>query len=486
MQPNATGSWAVSDGDQIEGGDRPGQGRSAAADASDKASGPVDQAMISTSFDPSTWARPAATPPEPPATDGAVKKSSRRLMIIGLGASVVTAGALAVGAIAVRRAVRPAPGAAGGAPTQAAAPVGDEHVRMALGGLDAVADSLAAQGLAPAPSKAAASAALGAMTNPGDDLMLELVLHRSPDRPPALVSLQIRRPDGSGVIVRPQGADFVATPVSSDTKTQLRVVHGQMDTDSFYSSAVTAGLNDVVIPDFFQAIVYDFDFQREIGPGDEFEAALEENVNGEGQALGSRRLLYASMTTKAKSRALYAFTPPGAAAPDWYDGAGRTNRRSLMRTPVEGAHISSGFGMRLHPVLGFTRMHKGTDFATPIGTPVFASGDGVVEFVGLHGDHGNYVRIRHSPTLETAYAHLSQYADGIVVGVSVRQGQKIALSGNSGLSSGPHVHYEVIVNGEQVDSQLFQTDEGQPLNGEALKAFLKERDRIDGLRASAL
>jgi len=131
-------------------------------------------------------------------------------------------------------------------------------------------------------------------------------------------------------------------------------------------------------------------------------------------------------------------------------------------------------------------MHKGTDFATPIGTPVFASGDGVVEFVGLHGDHGNYVRIRHSPTLETAYAHLSQYADGIVVGVSVRQGQKIALSGNSGLSSGPHVHYEVIVNGEQVDSQLFQTDEGQPLNGEALKAFLKERDRIDGLRASAL
>jgi murein DD-endopeptidase MepM/ murein hydrolase activator NlpD len=360
---------------------------------------------------------------------------------------------------------------------------GVERQVLALASLNSIADVLTGQGIRPELAKAAAAAAVEGMRSPGPDLRLELAVSRAASAV-RLVSLQVRRPDGSGVVVTPKGDQFAAVAVGPTTRLQVRVVHGQMDSESFYASAVAAGLSDALIPAFFQAFVYDFDFQREIGPGDVFEAALEENLNEQGEAIGTRRLLYASMTTKAKSRALYAFAEAGAQAPDWFDGDGRSIHRSLMRTPVEGARISSGFGMRLHPVLGFTRMHKGTDFATPVGTPVFASGDGVVEFVGLHDGHGNYIRVRHSPTLETAYAHLSKYETA--VGASVRQGQEIALSGNSGLTSGPHLHYEVIVNGEQVDSQSFQTEQGHALAGDALKRFMKERDRIDALRSSAL
>jgi murein DD-endopeptidase MepM/ murein hydrolase activator NlpD len=324
------------------------------------------------------------------------------------------------------------------------------------------------------------------MNQADGDLRLELAIAPASGGGASLVSLQIRRLDGSGVKVTPQGQDFVASALAAATRKQVRVIHGQMDNQSFYSSAVASGLSDSVIPAFFQAFVYDFDFQREIEPGDVFEAAFEENLNDQSEVLGAPNLLYASMTTKAKSRALYAFAPAGAKSVSWFDGAGHANQRSLMKTPVEGARISSTFGMRFHPVLGFTRMHKGTDFATPIGTPVFASGDGKVVFAGLHGDHGNYIQIQHTPTLATAYAHLSKFQDGITVGTQVSQGQQIALSGNSGLSSGPHVHYEVIVNGEQVDSQTYQTGEGKSLAGDDLKAFLRERDRIDAVRATAL
>jgi murein DD-endopeptidase MepM/ murein hydrolase activator NlpD len=200
--------------------------------------------------------------------------------------------------------------------------------------------------------------------------------------------------------------------------------------------------------------------------------------------VGAERLVYASLQTQTKSRALYLFQPAGEAKPSWFDGKGAAVARGLMRTPVEGARITSSFGPRLHPVLGYTRVHKGTDFAVPVGTTVYASGDGVVDFMGPHGGHGNFVRIRHSPELQTAYAHLSGYAPGMSVGAAVRQGQAIGLSGNTGLSSGPHLHYEVIVRDVQVDPMAFQTNSRRALKGEALAAFRKMRDRLDALRAA--
>jgi murein DD-endopeptidase MepM/ murein hydrolase activator NlpD len=286
-------------------------------------------------------------------------------------------------------------------------------------------------------------------------------------------------------VIPAAGSGFTARRLAARLVTQVKVVHGQMDAQSFYSSAVAAGLKDALIPDFFQAFVYDFDFQREIEPGDEFEAGYEQRMNARQEPVGAPQLLYAAMTTRQKARALYRFAQGGQAA-EWFDGSGRNIRRSLMRTPVEGARISSTFGMRDHPVLGFTRMHKGTDFATPVGTPVYASGAGRVTFVGPRGDFGNFITIQHNPMLVTAYAHLSQFADGLKAGSDVTQGQQIALSGNTGLTSGPHLHYEVRVDGQQVDSQTYQTEEGRALAGAPLAAFLKERDRIDAARASSV
>lgn len=301
----------------------------------------------------------------------------------------------------------------------------------------------------------------------------------------AVETVELRRADGSGLLVRPDvNGRLIAQDLASDLNIRIKVVRGEMDANSFYSSAVAAGVVDSLVDDFAGAFTFDFDFQREIRPGDIFEAAFEQKVNGQGDVVGAERLVYASLQTQTKSRALYLFQPPGDAQPSWFDGNGASVVRGLMRTPVEGARITSSFGPRVHPVLGYTRIHKGTDFAVPVGTAVYASGDGVVDFVGPHGGHGNFIRIRHSPHLQTAYAHLSSYAPGVVVGAPVRQGRAIGVSGNTGLSSGPHLHYEVIVDGAQVDPMAFQTSSGRSLNGEALEAFRKSRDRLDALRAA--
>jgi murein DD-endopeptidase MepM/ murein hydrolase activator NlpD len=298
-------------------------------------------------------------------------------------------------------------------------------------------------------------------------------------------AIELRRLDGSGLVIQPDRTGrLVAENLASDLQVRIKVVRGEMDANSFYSSAVAAGVVDSLVGDFASAFAFDFDFQREIRPGDIFEAAFEQKVDGRGDVAGAERLVYASLQTQTKSRALYLFQPPGDAKPSWFDGNGASVARGLMRTPVEGARITSSFGPRLHPVLGYTRIHKGTDFAVPVGTTVYASGDGVVDFVGQHGGHGNFIRIRHSPELQTAYAHLSGYAPGVVVGATVRQGQAIGLSGNTGLSSGPHLHYEVIVHDAQVDPMAFQTSSRRALNGEALTAFRKARDRVDALRAA--
>ncbi len=342
-------------------------------------------------------------------------------------------------------------------------------------------ETLIASGLSPDVAGQVTGAATGA---PSSETDLRVVLGLSAGDPPGFLRLELRRGDGSGILVEPKGDKMAATPLASDLQVRIKVVRGEMDANSFYSSAVAAGVTDSLISDFANAFAFDFDFQREIKPGDIFEAAFEQSINGAGEAVGAERLVYASLQTQAKSRALYRFQPPGEAKAAWFDGNGSNVARSLMRTPVEGARITSSFGPRVHPVLGYTRIHKGTDFATPVGTTVYASGDGVVDFVGVHGGHGNYISIRHDPNLQTAYAHLSVYGQGVAVGTVVRQGQAIALSGNTGLSSGPHLHYEVIVKGEQVDPMSYETTSGRQLRDAALAAFRKERDRIDGLRAA--
>jgi murein DD-endopeptidase MepM/ murein hydrolase activator NlpD len=156
----------------------------------------------------------------------------------------------------------------------------------------------------------------------------------------------------------------------------------------------------------------------------------------------------------------------------------------LMKTPIDGARITSGFGMRLHPILGYTRMHRGVDFGAPVGTPVMASGNGVVEFVGWHGGHGKYIRIRHGEPYKTAYGHLSRYARGIAPGTRVRQGQIIAFVGSTGISTGPHLHYEVMVDDEQVNPLGVKLPTGRNLVGRDLASFKVRMADVDALLAA--
>jgi murein DD-endopeptidase MepM/ murein hydrolase activator NlpD len=425
------------------------------------------------SFDPRSWARPAAQPVTEPALPAQAPDAGRRSLLIG-GGVVAAAAAAGIGWLALRpRGVAP----------RTSAPPGALSRSMVIARPADLAEALVVAGVAAAVANQAAQAAQGALGAVAGDLRATLSL--APGSPPQLLRAELRRADGSGVLLVPgAGGQIAATPLASDLNTKIKVVRGEMDANSFYSSAVAAGVTDSLISDFANAFAFDFDFQREIKPGDIFEAAFERRVNGAGEAVGGERLVYASLQTQAKSRALYRFLAPGEKLPAWFDGNGSSIVRSLMRTPVEGARISSSFGPRMHPVLGYTRVHKGTDFATPVGTKVYASGDGVIDFVGLHGGHGNYISVRHTKSLQTAYAHLSVYGQGMAVGTPVRQGQEIALSGNSGLSSGPHLHYEVIVDGEQVDPMSYETQSGRRLADAALAAFQKERERIDTLRAA--
>ncbi|WP_164467250.1 M23 family metallopeptidase [Caulobacter flavus] len=312
--------------------------------------------------------------------------------------------------------------------------------------------------------------------------------------------------DGATAHVRRVQDGFRLTRVDAPRGWAARVVRGQMDERDFFSSAVARGLNDILVPVFTKALSYDLDFAREVAPSDLFEAVIEERRDSSGVVVGEPRLLYAGFhhvprafarvseadgvrSDRAKSAELYSWGQASDGEPRWFDANGGPARRSLMRTPIEGGHITSVFGLRLHPVLGFFRSHKGIDFGAPKNTPVFAAADGQVEFAGPHGGHGNYLRVRHGPSLSTAYAHLDRFVEGLRPGDPVRQGQQIAWSGNSGISTGPHLHYEVIVDGEQVDPLSYVdagSGVGHKLTGDDLQRFLAERRRIDKIRTTQL
>jgi murein DD-endopeptidase MepM/ murein hydrolase activator NlpD len=375
-------------------------------------------------------------------------------------------------------------------PAAPAAPPGSQRRALTLNGPTELYDTLTSAGVSSADAQAAAQAAL---SQPG---MAKGALHVVLTLAPAgsqlvLVRLEARHDDGGGAIVARQAdGRFLATAAAASLAMQIKVVRGQMDVNSFYSSAVAAGVNDDLIPGFAQAFAYDFDFQREIKPGDVFEAVIQQGVDPTGAPVGTGKLLYVSLETSAKSKALYWFAAAGKSG-GWFDGNGRSVIRALMRTPVEGARISSPFGVRMHPVLGFMKMHNGTDFAAPVGTPIYAAGDGIVEFAGMKGPNGNFTKILHPNGWETLYLHQSAISPAVVAGAHVSQSQEIGLVGATGVDSaghstvtGPHLHYEVHIGGVPVDPMSIPVGVGQALSGADMAAFVTERNRIDGLRAA--
>ncbi len=251
---------------------------------------------------------------------------------------------------------------------------------------------------------------------------------------------------------------------------------GAIDT-SLYQAADNMGLPIPVLEQLVRIFSFEVDFQRDLQPGDEFEVMYEGQVV-DGEMVDHGRIVYAAMVVRGEKRSLYYFDPVSAPA-GYFDGEGRSAARALMRTPIDGARISSRFGMRRHPILGFNRMHRGMDFAAPTGTPVYAAGDGVIERIGRYGAYGKYIRIRHNSEYKTAYAHLSRYAKGLRRGSRVAQGQVIGRVGSTGRSTGPHLHYEVLYRNKQVNPQTINLPSPVFLEGDNLARYLSERNRFD-------
>jgi murein DD-endopeptidase MepM/ murein hydrolase activator NlpD len=249
---------------------------------------------------------------------------------------------------------------------------------------------------------------------------------------------------------------------------------------SIYETALRNKVPTPVIENMIRIYSYDVDFQRKVQPGDSFDvfyAGDDENPT----AGEKNEVLFASLTVGGETKKYYRFQTPDDGVVDYYDESGKSAKKFLVRKPVNDAIMRSGFGGRRHPILGYVKMHTGVDWATAYGTPIFASGNGVIEKVGLEGGYGKYIRIKHNNGYETAYGHMSAFAKGMEAGKRVRQGQVIGFVGSTGMSTGPHVHYEILVNGRFVDPMRIKLPRGRSLEGPMTANFEKERDRLDGM-----
>jgi murein DD-endopeptidase MepM/ murein hydrolase activator NlpD len=249
--------------------------------------------------------------------------------------------------------------------------------------------------------------------------------------------------------------------------------------DSLFLAAGRAGLEHEVTAELIRMFSFDVDFQRGIHPGDGFELTYERFLSDDGAVAKTGRILKATLIRQGKPLTYYRFHPEGETHPDYFNARGQSARKTLMQTPIDGARISSGYGKRRHPILGYTKMHKGVDFAARSGTPIMAAGDGVVEAIGWNGGYGRYIRLRHNGTYKTAYAHMKSFRRGLKKGASVKQGQIIGYVGTSGRSTGPHLHYEVLKNGRQVNPRSIKLPTGIKLAGARLKAFESHRSALD-------
>ena len=265
--------------------------------------------------------------------------------------------------------------------------------------------------------------------------------------------------------------------VEKNLRRAWRRVEGTVNS-SLFVAATNAGAPSNVVMDLIQVFSFSVHFQRDVKPGDRFSLIYETLLDDDGRTLKSGALHFASLVLSGEERAVYRYLRADGRA-GYFDGDGKNVRKALMRTPIDGARLTSEFGMRRHPIRGFNRMHKGVDFAAPSGTRIYASGDGVVERATRMGGYGRYVRIRHNSAYKTAYAHLRAFARGLHPGKRVSQGDVIGYVGSSGMSTGPHLHYEVLYNGRQVNPLSVELPSGDPLDDTELAAFAPHRRQLD-------
>tara|TARA_B100000700_G_scaffold247081_1_gene276325 strand:- start:682 stop:1980 length:1299 start_codon:yes stop_codon:yes gene_type:complete len=254
--------------------------------------------------------------------------------------------------------------------------------------------------------------------------------------------------------------------------------------NSLYNAAIKIGIKPNTIIEFARLYGFQVDFQRDIWKNDSFQIIYEEFKNQDGLVIEIGNIIYANLSVQNSDLKLYKFEYEDKI--DYFDENGKSIRKTLMKTPINGARLSSSFGKRKHPILGFTRMHAGTDFAAPKGTPIMASGDGIVIKSSWCGGGGNCVKIKHNSTYQTVYAHMSKFGRGIKKGVRVKQGQIIGYVGSTGLSTGPHLHYEVIENGKKINSQKLKLPSGKILKGNLRKKFEVNKIKIDVLKSELI
>ena len=254
--------------------------------------------------------------------------------------------------------------------------------------------------------------------------------------------------------------------------------------DSLYKSAINKKIPANIIIEFARIYGFQVDFQRDIRKKDSFQIMFEVFSDDKKNIIETGNILYANLKLSGEDNSLYYFDSKENKG--HYDKSGKSVQKALMKTPINGARLSSPFGMRKHPIDGFNKMHRGTDFAAPMGTPIMASGNGVIKKAGWCGGGGNCVVIKHNSTYQTVYAHMSKFAKGIRKGTRVKQGQTIGYVGSTGKSTGPHLHYEVIVNGKKINSQTLKLPSGKVLKGDERKIFETKRIKLDVLKSEKI
>ncbi len=279
------------------------------------------------------------------------------------------------------------------------------------------------------------------------------------------------------IYVKKANNKFVAGEDKKKLFSKLKLYEVEIH-NSIYESLKKIDTPDEIIMEFVQLYSFDIDFQRDIKKGNKIKIFFEIYTDSQNNYIKSGNINFSEIILNDESYELYRFQSEGDEFVEFFNSDGKSATKALMKTPINGARLSSGFGMRKHPILGYNKKHQGVDFAAPTGTPIMAAGTGHIEYVGNNGGAGKYIRIKHLNGYKTSYSHLSKYASGIKKNVKVRQGQVIGYVGNTGLSTGPHLHYEVIFNGKRINPMKMKLPSGKQLKGKNLEIFLAEKNRI--------
>ncbi|AIL65034.1 Glycyl-glycine endopeptidase ALE-1 precursor [Rickettsiales bacterium Ac37b] len=294
---------------------------------------------------------------------------------------------------------------------------------------------------------------------------------------PVLQSLRIKTDYNKEIEVYRTNTGFAVQEIVIPLTKHLTRVRGIIN-NSFIATALSLGIPANALSELTKSYSYDIDFQRDIQKGNELEVIFEKYYDDKGNYSHDGNIIYSSLILHDKKLDLYKYTN-SAGITDFYTANGNNIKRDLLKTPLNVIKISSGFGIRRHPILGYTKMHKGVDFAAPIGTPIFAAGNGIIEEIGRKGAYGNYVRIRHSNGYATAYAHASSFAKNLRKGSQVKQGEVIAYVGATGRATGPHLHYEVLYNNQHINPLKLKLVYSTKLDNKDLSKFMKFKQKLD-------